>query len=164
MDTNIFFIFVSIVSVALVSYLFWLDNRNLRLLKLRVKKLHASPLFKDLVPLLRIAQKRPIEHLTIDKTGIAIRYIEPAGSETRFVLAQHGYSPLSSEKQEALLVLMEEFLPKLADNHRYVRHKKRTRLMNGQFEIYHRYIILNRYKTSLIRAPYYDGSLQQLWQ
>lgn len=164
MEANIFFITISVACIALVGYFIWLDNRNLRMLRLRVKKLHASAMFAEMTPLLKNAQKRPIEQLIVDKTGIIIRYLEPAGSEAHFLLREHGYPYFSIKKQETLIILLEEFLPKIADTHRYSFRKKRTRLINKQVEIHYQYTIHSRYKTSLVRAPYYDGSLQHLWQ
>lgn len=164
MKMNILFLLISMICIALVGYLIWLDNRNMQKLRFRVKKMHASSMFAEMVPLLKNAQKRPIEQLVIDKTGVIIRYLEPAGSEIRFLMRDHGYPYLSQERQEALLILLEEFLPRITDTHRYSLRKKHTRLIGGQVETYYKYIIVNQYKTSLIRAPYYDGSLQQLWQ
>ncbi len=163
MESNIFFVAVSIAGIVLIAYLIWLDNRNLRMLKLRVKKMHASPMFAELAPLLKAAQSRPIEQLIIDKTGVSIRYMQPAGMETNFNMYGRGYRNLTPEKQEALLILLEEFLPRITDSNRYSLRKKRNKLLNGQYETYYQYTILNHYKTSLVRAPYYDGSLQHLW-
>lgn len=163
MSMNILFFGIAIVGVALVGYMIWLDNRNLRLLKLRVKKMHASDMFADLAPILKSAQNRPIEELVVDKTGIVIRYMQPAGAESRFILRDHGYKNFSPEKQEALLLLLEQFLPRITDSNRYSLKKKRTRLLNGHMETYYQYTIHNNYKTTLVRAPYYDGSFQHLW-
>lgn len=163
MEPNIIFICVTIAGIATIVYLIWLDHRNLHLLKLRVKKVYGSPMFAELSPLLKAAQNRPVEQLIIDKTGINIRYMSPAGSESSFNLYDRGYKNLSPEKLEALLILLEEFLPKITDPHRYALRKKRTHLINGQVEFYYQYTILSHYKTSLVRAPYYDGSLQHLW-
>ena len=163
MESNLFFITVAIAGVALIAYLIWLDNRNLHFLRLRVRKMHASPMFAELAPLLKTARNRPIENLVIDKTGIVIRYMQPAGSETTFQMHSRGYRNLTPEKQEALLILLEEFIPRITDSNRYTLRKKRMRLPNGQSEAYYQYTILNHYKTSLVRAPYYDRSLQHLW-
>ncbi len=165
METNAYFLFIAIIGLLLVGYLIWLDRRRLRLLKLRVKKMYGSPLFQDLAPILRAAQIRPIESLRVDKTGITVRYVHPAGSETRFNISKQGYRPLSPERQEALMALLEEFLPKITDSNRYVLRKKRIRLLNGQTEYYHQYTIVNGYKNSLVRAPYYDRSFRHshLW-
>lgn len=163
MESNIFFIGVSVIGIVVVGYLIWYDQQKLHRLKLRVKKMHGSTMFAELSPLLKAAQSRPIEQLVIDKTGIVIRYMQPVGSESSFNLHSRGYRNLSPEKQEALLILLEEFLPKITDSNRYSLKKKRVRLINGQFECYYQYTILSQYKTSLVRAPYYDGSLQHLW-
>ena len=164
METNIIFIFISLVCIVLVGYLIWLDNRNMRMLKFRVQKMQASPMFKEMIPLLKMAQKRAIEHLIIDKTGVVIQYLATGEMETCFLMSEHGYPYLSPERQEALLILLEEVLPKLSDAHRYSLQKKRVTLINGQHEFYYQYIIANHYKMSLIRAPQYDGTLRELWQ
>ena len=158
------FILLSAVCIALVSYLIWLDSRNLRMLRMRVKKLYGSGMFKEMVPMLKNAQKRPIEELVIDKTGVVFRFLEPPGSESRFLMREHNYRYLTEEKQEAMLILLEEFLPKITDTHRYSLRKRKTRLVGKQSETYYQYVILNSYKMSLSRAPYYEHSLQQLWQ
>ena len=163
---NILFLFIctAFISIAFISYFVWWDRRSLQILRLRVKKLYASPMFAELAPILKFAQRRPLEQLIIDKTGLVIRFLEPVGSESYFSLREHGYPALSPERQEALLVLLEEFLPQLADRHRYVLRKKRRRLVNGRQEIYYYYVIMNQYKMMLVRAPRYNGSLKQLGQ
>ena len=162
MGTNTYFLFIALLGIVAVAYFLWLDHKRSRLLCLRVKKLHASPMFAALAPMLKNAQNRPIEQLTVDKTGVVIRFLHPAGSEVRFRLRDLGYGYLSQEKQEALVVLLEQFLPRVADVHRYSFKKKRTLLLNGHYESYYQYTILNSYKTSLVRAPYYDGSSRKL--
>ena len=163
---NIIFLFIctSFACVLFVAYFVWWDKRSLQLLRLRVKKLYASPLFAELIPILKFAQRRPLEQLIIDKTGIAIRFLEPVGSESYFSLREQGYPMLTPEKQEALLVLLEEFLPQLTDRHRYILRKKHRRLVNGRRETYYCYVIMNQYKMMLVRAPRYNGSLKQLGQ
>ena len=131
--------------------------RKLRMLAL---KMHASPLFAQLSPLLKNAQYRAIEQLSVDKTGIVIRYIQPAGSETHFRLRDHGFPYLTEEKQQAILCLLEEFLPLIADTHRYSLRKRRALLLNGRFDIYYQYTILNAYKATLMRAPHYQKNRQ----
>lgn len=163
MEPNIFFLCIAVIGIALVGYFIWLDQSNLRMLKLRVKKMHASPMFAELAPMLKTAQNRPIEELTVDKTGVLIRFMHPAGSEMHFSMRGHGYHYLSPERQEALLILLEQFLPKITDSNRYALKKKHNRLLNGQRETYYQYTMLNHYKATLVRAPYYDGSFQHLW-
>ena len=162
MKMNIFFLFIAVLGIAVVVCFLWLDRKKSRLLRLRVKKMHASPLFAELAPLLKNAQNRPIEQLTVDKTGVYIRFMHPVGSEVRFSLREKGFGYLTEERQEALLILLEEFLPRVTDSHRYAFRKKRVLLLNGHFERYYQYTILNSYKNSLVRAPYYDGTNRRL--
>ena len=151
-----------LLGAAAILYFLWLDHRNFRLLKLRAIKMHSSTLFAEIRPLLKSAEKRPIERMTIDKTGFVIEYMHPAGSKIRFAMADYGCRELTPQRQEALAMLMEKSLPRISDNHRYVLKKKRIYLPNGQSETYYSYVIRNHYKTALVRAPYYDGSFQQL--
>lgn len=162
MEFNTFFLCVAGLGVAAVGYFLWQDRKRIRMLKLRVKKMHASPLFAELMPLLKHAQNRPIEQLSVDKTGVWVRFMQPAGNEMRFSVRERGFHYLSPEKQEALVILLEQFLPRITDSHRYTLRKRRTLLLNGHFETYYQYTILNAYKTSLVRAPYYDGSNTRL--
>lgn len=142
------------------------DHLRARHLRLRVKKLYASQLFEELLPMLKTAKKRHIEQLMIDKTGLAIRYFQPAGAEAAFLMRVHGYAYLTPEQQEALRMVLEECLPSLRDGRRYCLSRRRIRLVNGDTEFVYRYTIANPYKAMLVRAPYYDGSLQattRLW-
>ena len=164
LEASIFFLFISLVCIALIGYYTWLDHRYLRLLKLRVKKLYASPLFAELSPILKSVQKRIIEELLVDKTGIVIRFLEPVGSQIYFNTRDRELGTLTPEKQEALVVLLEEFLPKITDSHRYRLRKRRKRLVNGKVETYYQYVILNQYKTLLSRTPRYNSPLRQLRQ
>lgn len=163
MKVNVAFVCIAVLGILTVVYFFRLDQRRVRLLKMRVKKMYASPMFEEFIPFLKHAQKRTIEQLVVDKEGVVFRFLEPAGTEMCFSLRERGYRLLSPEKQETLVVLMEEFLPKMIDQHRYSLKKKRVRLLNGQVETYYQYTILNHYKSSLLRAPYYNKSVQRLW-
>jgi hypothetical protein len=130
----------------------------------KTQKLYASPLFEAMRPVLKQARKYAVESLSIDKNGFSFRFLFPYGYETRFDLAEHGYPPMDVEKQEALLLLMEEVLPKLTAHDRYRFRSVRRRLLDGEVEYQYKYIIRIDYKNLLARAPYYDGTLQgQLW-
>lgn len=146
---------ITIAAIVCIGMLFWTDRQKARKLQMRVNKLYASSMFTELGPLLKRAQKYPVEQLIVDKRGVILRYLYPAGQEMHFSLRERGYDPLSPEKQEALLVLMEQFLPKLADTGRYALRKKHTVLLNGSKESYYTYTIRNEYKASLSRAPQY---------
>ena len=66
------------------------------------------------------AQKLSVESLTIDKTGfVTFRYLNPVGYEMHFRMADYDYPTLTLEKQEALLLLLEEFVPKLTTHNCY---------------------------------------------
>ncbi|MCE5344607.1 MAG: hypothetical protein LLF96_13630 [Eubacteriales bacterium] len=141
-----------------------LDHGRANKLKLKAKKLYASPLFEAMRPTLKQAYKYSVERLIIDKTGFTLRFLFPFGYETRFDMAEHGFPPLSVEKQEALLLLLEEFVPKLTEHDCYCFRSVRHKLLDGQVEYQYKYIIRIDYKNMLARAPYYDGTLQsQLW-
>ena len=55
------------------------DRRQQQRLRLRIKKLYASQLFEDMLPLLQACRKRPLEQLIVDKTGVVMRYLHFAG-------------------------------------------------------------------------------------
>ena len=128
--------------------------------KLRVKKLYSSPVFEEMLPMLRGAKNRPLEQVTIDKTGVLFTYMTPVGSHSAFLMKSHGFSYLTLEQQEAMRTLLEECLPKLKDIKRYRPSCRRVRLVNGDVEYEFRYIMQNSYKAMLARAPYYDAALQ----
>jgi len=158
------YLIVAFIGVAAVVYLMVADRRRVRMQRLRVKKLYASPLFEAMLPILRQAQKYSIESLVIDKTGFTVRFLFPFGYEAHFSLAEHGYPNLTVEKQEALLLALEEVIPKLTAHDCYSFRSRRTRLLDGSVEYQYKYIMQIDYKNLLTRAPYYDGSLQsQLW-
>lgn len=164
MDRSVPYIFISIIGIALVIYLVIADRRRMRVQRLRVKKLYASSMFEAMRPLLRQAQKNSLESVTIDKTGFVLRFLNPFGYETRFNMADYGYPNLTLEKQEAMLLLLEELVPKLTVHDCYYFRSTRNRLLDGRVEYQYRYIIQIDYKNLLIRAPYYNGSLQsQMW-
>ena len=136
------------------------DRRQQQRLRLRIKKLYASQLFEDMLPLLQACRKRPLEQLIVDKTGVVMRYLHFAGGESAFLMRPNGYRYLSPDQQEALRAVLEECLPKIRDSQLYHLSRQRIRLLNGQVEYAYRYTISNAYKARLSRAPYYDGTLQ----
>jgi len=164
MDKSILCFAIAVFGIALVVYLLVLDRRRAQLVRLKTQKLYASPLFEAMRPVLKQARKYAVESLTIDKNGFSFRFLFPYGYETRFDLAEHGCPPMDMEKQEALLLLLEEVLPKLTAHDRYRFRSVRRRLLDGEVEYQYKYIIRIDYKNLLARAPYYDGTLQgQLW-
>lgn len=136
------------------------DRRQQKQLRLRVQKLYASQLFEDMLPLLQACRKRQLEQVIVDKTGVVMRYLHFAGSESAFLMRPNCYRYLSPGQQEALRSVLEDCLPKLRDSQLYHLSRQRIRLLNGQVEYAYRYTITNAYKARLSRAPYYDGTLQ----
>ncbi len=164
MDKSLACLAIAFLGVAFVVYLMVLDHRRANILRLKAKKLYASPLFEAMRPTLKQAYKYPVERLTIDKTGFTLRFLLPFGYETRFDMVENGFPPLSVDKQEALLLLMEQFVPKLTQHDCYSFRSVRRKLLDGQVEYQYKYIMRIDYKNMLARAPYYDGTLQsQTW-
>lgn len=164
MSRSIPYLFIALIGIAFVVYLMFADRRRMRVQRLRVKKMYASPMFEAMKPVLQRTQKYSIESLSIDKTGFTVRYVFPFGYETSFSMVDYGYPNLTVEKQEALLLLLEEFLPRLTTHDCYSFRAIRHKLLDGHVEYQYKYVIRNDYKNLLTRAPYYDGTLQsQSW-
>ncbi len=152
-----------LLCVAVIIGSVWLivrDRRQLQLLRLRARKLRSTAMFAELQPMLTRMRRLPIERLRVDKTGVTVRFVYPHGAEIRFRMAEHGYPELTEEKQEALLLLIEETLPRLCRRELYALGRRTIRQINGTREHYHQFTIRNDYKIKLDRAPYYDGTLQ----
>lgn len=164
MNASVRPIILALLFTAFVIVLVYKQYAHARRLKLLVRKLYSTRLFDELAPLLRMAKRQPLEQITVDKTGIRIRLLYQAGSEFSFLMAERGYSYLSDERQEAMRVLLEQCVPKLADRKRYYVACRRERLINGDVEHSYSYTMKTAYKNKLVRAPYYDGSLKaRLW-
>jgi len=140
---------------------FYQEHIREKKLQLRVQKLYASQLFEDMMPMLRFARHHAIEQLSVDKTGVVLRYLHSDGAETAFLMRANGYAYLTVEQQEAMRSVLEECLPKLRDSDKYHVIRKRVVLLNGSTEYTYQYAMSNSYKSLLTRAPYYDGTLQQ---
>lgn len=134
--------------------------RYSRMVQLRVRKLYASPVYEAMQPLLKAAQHRQLERLSIDKTGVLFQYLIPSGSRSAFLMKNHGFAYLTPEQQDAMRALLEQCLPKLRDHTRYQLSKKKHRLLNGDVEYSYSYVMANSYKITLTRATYYDPKLQ----
>lgn len=157
----------TVLAIALAAFLagavvvyFYQEHVQEKKLQLRVKKLYASQLFEDMIPMLRAAKHHSVEQISVDKTGVAVRYLHADSPETAFLMRPNGYAYLTPEQQEAMRVVLEECVPKLCDAANYHVGRKRVRLLNGEVEYVYQYTITNAYKTKLCRAPYYDGTLQ----
>ena len=150
----------AVLAGAVIIY-FYREHVHEKKLRLRVKKLYASQLFMDMMPMLHAARHHSMEQLTVDKTGVLIRYLQASSAETAFLMRPNGYAYLTPEQQEAMRAVLEECLPKLSDSARYHVHRKRNYLLNGDVEYAYQYTITNAYKAQLCRAPYYDGTLQE---
>lgn len=153
-------ILLTLLLVGSGVYLLWREHIAEKMLHLRMQKLQASQLFQDMQPFLRMARKHNFEQICVDKTGVVIRFLSQSVDEVAFLMRPNGYHYLTPEQQEAMRGVLEELLPALRDHARYCLSRRRNRLLNGDVEYAYRYIIANAYKAKLVRAPYYDGSLQ----
>ena len=103
-----------ILGILLLVYLVAALVREIRRLqrqRMRVRKLYASPVFQDMLPMLEHARKRHLEQVRVDKTGVLITYLFPAGSNSAFLMKPHGYAYLTEEQQDAMRT--REILPLL---------------------------------------------------
>lgn len=99
-----------ILGILLLVYLVAALVREIRRLqrqRMRVRKLYASPVFQDMLPMLEHARKRHLEQVRVDKTGVLITYLFPAGSNSAFLMKPHGYAYLTEEQQDAMRTLLE---------------------------------------------------------
>lgn len=110
--------------------------------------------------MLKAARRHSVERVTVDKTGVVLRYFQPRSMETAFLMRPSGYAYLTPEQQEAMRVVLEECLPSLRDQQKYRLSRQRVRLLNGDIEYVYHYTISNAYKAELSRAAYYDPALQ----
>lgn len=155
------FIILAAVVLLFIALLYMIKQyRYSRMVRLRVRKLYASPVFDALYPVLRTVQNRPLERISIDKTGVLFQYLAPSGSSSAFMMKNYGFAYLTNEQQDAMRALLEECLPKLADRSRYQLGKKKHRLVNGDVEYSYSYTMNISYKLTLTRATYYDPKLQ----
>jgi len=152
-------VLAALLAGAVVLY-FYQEHIREKKLRLRVKKLYASQLFEDMIPMLRTAKRLPIEQLTVDKTGVVLRYLHSDSIDTAFLMRPNGYAYMTPEQQEAMRAVLEECLPKIRDDKHYHVSRKRVWRHNGDLEFTYQYTITNKYKARLSRAPYYDGTLQ----
>jgi len=159
MQTVLWILLAGTLAGMVVLY-FYREHIRERKLQLRVRKLYASQLFMDMIPMLQIARHSQIEQVTVDKTGVVIRYLQADSAETAFLMRPNGYTYLTPDQQEAMRAMLEDCLPKLCDSAKYHVMRRRIRLLNGDLEYAYQYTITNAYKAKLCRAPYYDGSLQ----
>ena len=149
-----------VVCAGTVAISLYREHRDTKKLRLRVQKLYASQLFEDMMPMLKAARRHSVERVTVDKTGVVLRYFQPRSMETAFLMRPSGYAYLTPEQQEAMRVVLEECLPSLRDQHKYRLSRQRVRLLNGDIEYVYYYTINNAYKAELCRAVNYDPMLQ----
>ena len=157
---NILPIVLAALLAGVVVIYFYQEHVREKKLQIRVKKLYASQLFEDMIPMLRAVKHHSVEQLMLDKKGVSVRYLHADSPETAFLMRPNGYDYLTPEQQEAMRVMLEECLPKLTDSASYHVGRKRVRQLNGDVEYMYQYTMTNAYKTRLCRAPYYDGTLQ----
>ena len=157
---NILPIVLAAFLAGIVVIYFYQEHVREKKLQIRVKKLYASQLFEDMIPMLSAAKHHSVEQLMLDKKGVSVRYLHSDSPETAFLMRPNGYAYLTPEQQEAMRVMLEECLPKLTDSASYHVSRKRVRQLNGDVEFMYQYTMTTAYKTRLCRAPYYDGTLQ----
>lgn len=149
----------ALLACAVIGY-FFEENVHEKKLRLRVEKLYASQMFEDMLPMIHFARKHQIEQLSVDKTGVVLRFLHSGSQETAFLMRPNGYNYLSVEQQEALRAVWEECVPTLRDQSKYRVTRGRIVLLNGEIEYVYQYTMSTSYKDRLSRALYYDGALQ----
>ena len=156
----ILLVLLAALLAGVVVVYFYQEHIREQRLQLRVQKLYASQLFEDMIPMLRYARRHAVEQLSVDKTGVVLRFLHSEDAETAFLMRANGYAYLTVEQQEAMRSVLEECLPKLREKEKYHVTRRRVVLLNGSTEYTYQYTISNEYKARLTRAPYYDGTLQ----
>ncbi len=161
MNASLIPIIASAILIVLLIMIIGKELKRERRLKLLVRKLYSTELFDELAPILRVIKRQPIEQISVDKRGIKIRLLRNAGSDLGFSFVERGYGFMCRERQEAVRVMLEQCLPKLADRKLYHLTCKRERLINGDVDYIFCYTMKSAYKNKLVRAPYYDGTLSR---
>ena len=120
-------------------------QRQQQRLRLRIKKLYASQLFEDMLPLLQACRKRPLEQLIVDKTGVVMRYLHFAGGESAFLMRPNGYRYLSPDQQEALRAVLLDILdtpvsPELLPANENGEIAQQTESLVGPYELHDFYL------------------------
>ena len=159
MQTVLPILAAAVLAAAVVIY-FYQEHVREKKLQIRVKKLYASQLFEDMIPMLHAARHHSVEQIMVDKKGVAVRYLHGDSPETAFLMRPNGYAYLTPHQQEAMRVVLEECLPQLTDSASYHVSRKRVHQLNGELEYVFQYTMTNAYKARLCRAAYYDGTLQ----
>ena len=113
---NILPIVLTALLAGVVVIYFYQEHVREKKLQIRVKKLYASQLFEDMIPMLRAVKHHSVEQLMLDKKGVSVRYLHADSPETAFLMRPNGYDYLTPEQQEAMRVMLEECLPKLTDS------------------------------------------------
>lgn len=138
----------------------WTDIRTEKRIRLRAQRLRASEMFARLTMLLRTRTSQ-LEQITVDGSGLYLRYLSSPCQETAFLWREHGYDEMSDESRQAMLYLLEETIDSLTDRKLYKRRAKRRTLLNGREDVYYQYIMQIDYKNLLQNAKYYDGRMRE---
>ncbi len=143
-----------VLLVGLVSFLVY-ERRQNRKHEQRVRKLYASPILDELQDVLHFAKKHAAELVTVDKSGVYIRFLSPGYGDYYFSMHAHGFQQLTPKQQAAMRTILEERMPHLNEKKHYHLSRQTKRLPNGNIEHAFTYTMDNQYKKMLTRAPYY---------
>ena len=146
--------FLVSVCVFLIAGLYCIrqHRRHRKHLRLLVRKMYASRMFEQMTPFLKAAALFNLEEVTVDKTGVTLRYMNIRDGKRSFLMHDHHFDYLKPREQEAMRSVLETCLPNLSDKHCYRLTRRTVRLVNGQKEHVYRYTISHNYKAAVNRS------------
>ena len=144
-----FFIAVLVLVSAAVLFLIRREQVHKKKLRLLVRKLYGSRVFDEMKPFIKAARRLNVEEITVDKTGVTLKYMNVRDGERCFLMRRHGFPYLTADQQEAMRSLLEDCLPSLAQRSNYRFTLKPLHLLDGTVEYAGCYTISRKYKAFL---------------
>ena len=136
---------------AAVILLVW-DERRRQHELLRMERMRASALYYQLYPQVVFARKHQLDRVQIERSRVTFYAICPPGRICDFVMAEHGFRPLSPQRVKALAQVIADDIPELQVNAHYKLRRYRLTRPNGQKGDAYLFTIRSRYKTQLMYA------------
>lgn len=144
-------LFLCVLLIALAVILLVGEYRYRQHERLRMERLRLGPLYGELYPIVTDVRRHDLDRVQVERDRVVFYGVFPPGRIGEFVLADHGFPPMSRACTRAMALLLAEDIPALQEDAHYRLKRYRVERPNGVKDDVYLYIIRSYHKTALMR-------------
>lgn len=117
-----------------------------------IEDLRSKPVYRDMLPLVRLAAARDLDQVRIERDRIVFTQVCPPGTLGIYELRQSGHTQMSRTRTRVMTELLAEDIDLLRDRTKYSLMRYRITRANGSVDFGYVYTIRSPYKDKIMEA------------